>query len=167
VDVPAGTAIYEYFTAQSPFDLDNGFVIFTPNAGGGYNVRTLQQTAAPHNAVISGSSGVPAAPTAGAFASRPEPRAAAPSVNQAFANAVVTVRSSGDPKYTGMTNTDAQGNFVLNGVPRGGISVTVTRNGQVIGQGAGVFPGGPFTTQLALSVGLSVPPAPKTAPVVH
>lgn len=40
-NVAAGTAVYEYFTAASLFDLDQGFVIFTPNASGGYNVRTI------------------------------------------------------------------------------------------------------------------------------
>jgi hypothetical protein len=55
----AGEAIYEQFEVPSPrgstdppgggqnsnrnnpFDLSNGFVIFTPNAGGGYDVRTI------------------------------------------------------------------------------------------------------------------------------
>ena len=40
-NVAAGTAIYEYFTGASPFDLDQGFVIFTPNGNGVYNVRTI------------------------------------------------------------------------------------------------------------------------------
>jgi len=174
VDVPAGTAMYEYFNAQNLFDLDNGFVIFTPNAGGGYNVRTLLQAAPSNNAVISGGpsnvpnggangpSGAAAAPLA-----RSAPRATASSLTSqsAFGNAEVTVRSSSDPNYIGMTNTDAQGEFVLNGVPPGGISVTVSRNGQVIAQGADVFPGGPFTTQRALSIGLSAPPVLKTVPV--
>jgi hypothetical protein len=167
VDIPAGTAVYEYFTAQNPFDLDNGFVIYTPNAGGGYNVRTLLQTAAPHNSVISGSGSGAAAPQAQTvtmnLAMRPK---ATPATSQAaFANAEVTVRSSGDPKFVGMTNTDSQGNFTLTGVPPGGISVSVTRKGQLIGQGAGVFPGGPLTAQRALAIGLSVPPAPKGNPV--
>jgi len=40
-DVAAGTSIYEYFTSTNPFNLDGGFVIFTPKTGGGYNVRTI------------------------------------------------------------------------------------------------------------------------------
>jgi hypothetical protein len=170
VDIPAGTGVYEYFTAQNLFDLDNGFVIFTPNAGGGYNVRTLAQPGAPHDGNVSGGAGGGGGgvPESAQLAQRYRRRGHTASVNPAtFANAQVMVTSSGDPGYKGMTNTDAQGNFVLNGVPPGGISVTVTRNGQVIGQGAGVFPGGPLTTQLALSIGLALPPTPKTAPVTQ
>ncbi len=53
-DVPAGTAIYEYFTAASLFDLDHGFVIFTPNGNGGYNVRTILPTTPAATSLISG-----------------------------------------------------------------------------------------------------------------
>ncbi len=53
-DVPAGTAVYEYFTAASPFDLDYGFVIFTPKAGGGYNVRTILPSAPPAGSLLTG-----------------------------------------------------------------------------------------------------------------
>jgi hypothetical protein len=166
VDVPAGTGMYEYFTAQNQFDLDNGFVIYTPKPTGGYNVRTLLQTAASHNSIISGG---PTGGSTNAVLPTLTARVAstAPATQAAFANAEVTVKSSGDAKYIGMTNTDAQGNFEISGVPPGGISVTVTRGGQVIGQGAGLFSGGPFTTQRALSIGISAPPAPKSAPVAN
>jgi len=56
-------------------------------------------------------------------------------------NAEVYVRSSGDRSYLGMTNTDAQGRFSLNGVPAGAISVEVRRSGLLVGRGAGRFTG--------------------------
>lgn len=49
-----GTAIYEYFTSTNLFDLDNGFVIFTPTNGGGYNVRTILPTAPSASSLITG-----------------------------------------------------------------------------------------------------------------
>lgn len=41
ITLPAGTAIYEYFTPTNLFDLDYGFVIFTPRPEGGYRVQTI------------------------------------------------------------------------------------------------------------------------------
>jgi len=149
VDVPAGSGMYEYFNGVTTFDLDNGFIIYTPNSGGGYNVRTLLP------AVQSlGVGAVTGGPALGLAAVGPNP----------FANAVVTVRSSGNPQWVGMTNTDSQGHFTLAKVPAGGISVTLTRNGQVVGIGGGVFTGG---TLNQLSLTITAPPAPKTAPVAH
>lgn len=53
-DALAGEAIYEYFTTTNLFDLDNGFVIFTPNGSGGYNVRTILPTPPAAASLISG-----------------------------------------------------------------------------------------------------------------
>jgi hypothetical protein len=53
VDLAPGTAGFEYFTSTNPFDLDQGFVIFTPTGAGGYNVKTV----------------LPAPPQAGSFVS--------------------------------------------------------------------------------------------------
>ena len=39
--LPAGVSLYEYFAAANLFDLDRGFIVFTPVPGGGYTVRTL------------------------------------------------------------------------------------------------------------------------------
>ena len=78
-----------------------------------------------------------------------------------LANAEVVVRSSGNVNYVGMTNTDATGNFTLNGVPSGGISVTVSRKGKVIANGAGVFSGGPLTASGLLQIQLYAPVPPK------
>jgi len=147
IEVPAGTAIYEYFTSANQFDLDRGFIIFTPNATGGYNVRTILR---PVPAAASLLTGEPAAP------STSKPAAGALDL----ANAEVFVTSSTDPAYIGMTNTDAQGRFSLNGVPAGGVTVVVRRKGQIIAQGAGVFPGGNLNDTHELNVIL----APVTWP---
>ena len=53
-DVPAGMAVYEYFTATRPFDLDFSFVIFTPAPGGGYTVRTIRPAAAVPASTLTG-----------------------------------------------------------------------------------------------------------------
>lgn len=67
-----------------------------------------------------------------------------------FAEVVVT--SSSNITYVGMANTDAQGRFVLNGVPAGGINVVIRRNGVIIGQGAGVTAGGNLSQAQELNV---------------
>jgi hypothetical protein len=157
-DVPAGTAVYEYFTAQNLFDLDGAFIIFTPKQGGGYNVRTLVQ---PQNLghTLSGIS-----PNGSTNNQGPQSGPGGASA-ASLANAEVIVHSSANVKYVGMTNTDALGNFTLNGVPPGGISVQVMRNGKVIGVGGGLFPGGSLTTAQALTIGLELlPTSTKTTP---
>lgn len=166
VDVPGGTAIYEYFTAQNLFDLDNGFIVFTPKAGGGYNVRTLPRAPVAATGIVTGAgvnngAAVPNLyrPPADGTGTRASAQAAIarPLVAASLANGEVTVRSSGNVKYVGMTNTDSQGNFVLSGVPPGGIVVEVRRNGKVIAQGADVFPGGDLTTSQVLAIALAPP----------
>jgi hypothetical protein len=56
-----------------------------------------------------------------------------------------------------MTNTDANGNFLMTGIPAGGINVTVTRRGTVIATGAGVIVGGSIGQQQILQIGLTAP----------
>jgi hypothetical protein len=153
--VPANTAVYEYFNAQSPFNLDHSFVIFTP-AAGGYDVRTILPPAPQNNAQVNGGGG------GGAVAAARSTRADAQRVTSLdIANAEVIVRSSSNATYVGMTNTDANGNFTLNNVPPGGISVTVQRKGKVIAVGGGVFPGGQFSNDRSLQIELTVPNPPK------
>lgn len=67
-----------------------------------------------------------------------------------FAEVIVT--SSSNTAYVGMVNTDAQGRFVLNGVPAGGINVVIRRNGVIIGQGAGVTAGGNLSEAQELNI---------------
>lgn len=69
-----------------------------------------------------------------------------------ISNAEVIVTSSSNTAYVGMTNTDTQGRFVLNGVPAGGLSVIIRRNGVVIAQGAGVAAGGNLSEAQAINI---------------
>jgi hypothetical protein len=133
-DVPAGTAAYEYFTGGSAFDLDHSFVVFTPTADGGYSVRTILPPPAAPAATLT------AAPSAQLAASTQlrAGRATAPA-GSALAGAEVRVTSSGNPRYRGMVNADAQGGFRLQGVPPGGINVEVWRDGSLLARGAAMI----------------------------
>ncbi len=166
LDVGAQTAIYEYFTAASPFDLDGAFIVYTPKADGGYSVRTIMPPAAPQASTLTGQpgAGAPMSAVAQRRASAAQrgtaATASAPSP-QALAHAEVTVRSSSNPRYVGMVNTDAQGRFTLAGVPAGGIDVEVRRDGRLIARGGGVFGGGALNQALLMQIELVSPEAPS------
>lgn len=157
-DIPAGTSVYEYFTAANQFDLDHGFVIFTPKPSGGYNVRTILSTAPALSSLVTGG------PQSMTLAERrdaalsgavktPNMKTSAPkSTTVNLANAEVMVTSSSDTNYIGMTNTDPQGQFTLNGVPAGGINVVVRRHGRIVAQGADVFAGGNLSEAQVLNI---------------
>lgn len=164
-DVPAATAVYEYFTAQSVFDLDRQFVVFTPTPSGGYSVRTI---AAPRVTLASALTGSASAALQAQLQAQPT---GAPGRNRAVsaqatwspaavANAEVLVQSSSNPAYRGMTNTDALGRFSLEGVPAGGVTVTVVRNGIVLARGSAVFKGGNLNQAQLLDIQLVDPAVP-------
>ncbi|WP_166892362.1 Ig-like domain-containing protein [Massilia sp. CCM 8734] len=140
MNLPAATAIYDYFTQTKRFDLDQAFILFTPLAGGGYQVQTLVPPLAAPAATLAGAAPVPAeASSAPAQLRATVQRAkASGAVADNMANAEVRVRSSGNPRYQGMTNTDSQGRFRLGAVPAGGVSIEVWRDGRLIGRGAGL-----------------------------
>ncbi len=160
-DVPPGTSVYEYFNSNNPFDLDFGYINFTPTAQGGYTVRT---TTAPPAAQAMELSGAPAGTSAAALsaASNGETNATAQNV---FAKAEVEVTSSRDLKYKGHTNTDAHGRFKLKKVPAGGVSVVLRRRGEIVGIGSGVFvpqAGGPNTFHIEIISPLAESKPPDT-----
>jgi hypothetical protein len=168
LDVPAATAVYEYFTSVNPFDLDEAFVVFTPTAAGGYAVRTIRAATMAQSSALTGAAAVPAlglsAPDQARAAGRRGPSTQAPKPAD-IANAEVFVTSSGNVRYTGMTNTDAQGRFSLEGVPAGGISVQVVRNGRLVARGAGLFQGGSLNQAQLLHIELVAPDIqPKAGP---
>ncbi len=140
---------------ENRFNLDNGFIRFTPNNTSGYDVRVIASPAPASTGTITNT---PPAPIA-AFA-RVASVTAASSTTAAtvpppiWHDAEVIVRSSTNTAYVGMTNTDGAGNFVLNGVPPGAISVVIRRSGQVIANGSGVFAGGSFTSSQLLNISL-------------
>jgi hypothetical protein len=135
-EAPAGSSVYEYFTDTNAFDLDNGFILFTPRGDGGYSVRTVLTTPPP--AVDVQLTGAPAGV---------EPQAALALVSEAnasaqnvFAKAEVEIRSSADPKFKAHANTDHRGAFRLKRpVPAGAIQVVLRKHGKVVGVGSGVF----------------------------
>ena len=169
IDVPAGTAVYEYFTSASPFDLANSFVVFTPTAAGGYSVRTIGAAAVAQSSALTGAAAaqslaLSAPDMARASASRAPGATKALSAAE-IANAEVLVTSTGNMRYLGMTNTDARGRFSLDGVPAGGVSVVVRRNGVVVARGAGLFSGGNLNQAQLLHIDLVSPEVqPKTGP---
>ncbi len=171
ISVPPATAVYEYFTGASPFDIDNTFIVFTPQAGGRYEVSTIRAPApAPANTLTGGApvAQVLSAPAQlrAAAVTRAETATAPAAIRPAdLANAEVIVTSASNPGYIGMTNTDAHGGFTLSGVPSGGVSVLVWRDGVLIARGAGVFSAGELTKAQLLDIEL-VPAevAPKQGP---
>lgn len=169
VNIPANTDVYEYFNDTLLFNLDQSFIIFTPNTGGGYNVRTLTPVAGQPHGIITGTSdsagATVTAHSAQSPAATPNAKTNVASASSQFASAEVIVHSSVNAAYVGMCNTDSQGNFVLTGVPTGGILVTIRKNGQVIAEGAGVFSGGPLTGAQVLPIVVGIPPvSTKVAP---
>lgn len=154
--VPAGTSVYEYFTQNNPFDLDNGFINFTRNADGGYSVRVTTAPSAAATAEVSGgpAGAAPQASTAGQLDL---------TAQNVFAKAEVEIRSSGNLKYRGHTNTDAHGFFKLKKVPAGAVSVVLRRRGEIVGRGAGILAPGSSTLHIAITSPLeeSKQPAPE------
>ncbi|MEO8368072.1 MAG: Ig-like domain-containing protein [Candidatus Solibacter sp.] len=146
VNVTPNTAVYQYFNDTSLFDIDHTFLVFTPLAGGGYNVRTILAPNPSEANILSG--GVAA----------PEPGATGPVLRGVdLARAEVTVRSSGNVNWVRNANTDANGNFLITGIPAGGITVTVQRNGKIIATGSGILTGGTLGQQQVLQIGLTAP----------
>ncbi len=171
VNIPAGTSVYEYFNATQLFNLDQTFVVFTPISGGGYNVRTIRASGTSQSGVVTGStSATPALHTvttrSSGAGSSTTAQAGTLSTAQ-IAGAEVIVRSSVNPNYIGMVNADSRGNFVLTGVPVGGIFVQVKKNGTVLAEGGGNFTGDALTSAQALSIVVKAPvPSNKTQPQV-
>ena len=168
-DVPPGTGVYEYFTPASPFDLDNAFVVFTPTAAGGYTVRTIPAAVVAQVSALTGAAATPSlalsAPDQARAASSRAQAAPRALTRTGIANAEVLITSSGNVRYLGMTNTDAQGRFSLDGVPAGGVSVLVRRNGVLVARGAGMFKGGSMNQAQLLHIELVAPEVePKTGP---
>ncbi|MEA2463665.1 MAG: hypothetical protein QOJ98_1412, partial [Acidobacteriota bacterium] len=131
-EAPAGSSVYEYFNENNPFDLDFGYIHFTPSPDAGYTVR-----------VSSPPPPVPSLDLTGGPQGQQVSNVAASSVQttaqNVFAKAEVEVRSSRNVKFKGHTNTDHRGAFKLKKVPPGGITVVLTRNGEIVGVGSAVY----------------------------
>lgn len=169
-DIPGGTSVFEYFTDANPFDLDGAFVIFTPNPGGGYNVRTLLRPAPVAASVVSGGAALSGAAGARMSAQAAPPAPSAPARTSAAApmsealppaldlrGAEVMIRSSAQPGRVWMANADEAGNFAISGIPAGGVEVYVRRRGEVVAVGSGAFSGGNLTQRRLLSLIVNSP----------
>ena len=158
-EVPANTSVYEYFNQNNPFDLDFGFITFTPKTGGGYTARVTTAPPAPLTMELTGApAGTPASAVTAAGGG-----AVGTTAQNVFAKAEVEVTSSRNPKYKGHANTDARGYFKLKKVPAGGVSIILRRNGELVGVGSGVFipeAGRPNTFHIEIVS----PPAESKAP---
>ena len=74
-----------------------------------------------------------------------------------LSNAEVIITSSTNADYVGMTNTNEQGRFSLNGVPAGGIHVVIRRNGEVVAEGGTVATGGDLSDAQIIGVVVAPP----------
>lgn len=143
--------MFQLFTSTSPFNLDNGFLLWIPN-GTGYDVITVPPVPPAGTGTVTGVAQNPQGP---------------------IANAQVAITSSTNLSFQGQATTDSQGNFSVSGVPYGGVTAIVTLGGQVVARGAAILvnpnpgapPGGGSTggTVQVIANGPVVTP-PKTTP---
>ena len=157
VSTNPGEALYEQFEVPAPrgstdppgsgqnsnrnnrFDLDGGFIVFTPKVGGGYDVRTILPPIALNHGTVSGT--------------------VLDTNGQPVGRAEVEILLSQAPKFRALINTDSQGRYVCANVPCGGkIIVTVTKRGNMVGQGAGEMPYGQESVRIDVHPS---PPAPS------
>lgn len=126
-------------TRNNPFDLDGGFIVFTPKAGGGYDVRTILPPPSSSHGTVTGT--------------------VLDAKGQPVSGAEVEILSSRASWFHAMTNTDAQGRYVFSDVPCGGkIIVRAKKRGSEIGQGVGEMPDG------RVSININVRPSPPGPP---
>ena len=115
---PAGTAIVQQFPGTPVsefFDLDGGFLIFEPNAGGGYDSLFIP----PQNEGSVGSGVVTGVAT---------------NADGSPCEGQVEVRFSCDQSYLRRLSLDGQGRYTVANVPfGGGLRVTLMENPQILG----------------------------------
>jgi len=128
------TTILEQFIAGSkPFNLDGGFIIFSPNASGGYDVQLVppapvlpQSAAAVRRPLTAASVQAETATVQGTvFDSQGNP----------LAGVEVDVTCSRALTYKGVTTTDQSGHYSLAGVPMGGVNIVALRDNAVVALG--------------------------------
>ncbi len=159
-DLPAGTAAFEYFTAQNLFDLANGFILFTPRPGGGYNVRTILQPPTSPVITLSGPSAAPVVASSASRSGKPVAKQAALATSPLyFANAEIEVTSTGDSTFLASVNTDAAGRWSVRNVPPGTVKVDAWRRGVLVGTASVTIP---FTEALS-NVELALEPVVEAA----
>lgn len=128
------SAILQFFTSSNPFNLDGGFVVFTPNAAGGYDVQFVSPPPPPPAPLAPL---LLAATTSGATVQG----TVFDALGNPLAGVEVDVTCSMDLTYSGVATTDVNGHYSISGVPLGGISVTANSGGTVVAVGAAVVQG--------------------------
>jgi hypothetical protein len=130
------TTILEQFTTGSHrFDLDGGFIVFTPHVSEGYDVRVIPppetgQGASPGTAI--GPDALPVQGTAQGTAIGPD---ALP-----LAGVELLVTCSCDLAYEGRTMTDQHGRYALSGIPvGGGVNIVAVVDGVAVARGGGLL----------------------------
>jgi hypothetical protein len=130
------TTILEQFTTGSHrFDLDGGFIVFTPHVSEGYDVRVIPppgagQGTSPGRAI--GPDALPLQGTAQGIVIGPD---ALP-----LAGVELRVTCSCDLAYEGRTMTDQHGRYALSGIPiGGGVNLVAVVDGVVVARGSGLL----------------------------
>jgi hypothetical protein len=139
-------SILEQFSASNPFNLDGSFILFVPNASGGYDVQLVNP--APPPVVAAVATHRASATAASASAGFTLQGRAYDAQGNPVAGAKVTITSSLALSYKGVATTDATGAYTLADVPYGGIGVTASIGGTLTLGGAVVRSGSGYTIDL-------------------
>ena len=136
------TTILEQFTtgsegAEHRFDLDGGFIVFTPNVGGGYDVRVIPPPGTGQGSI----QGTAISPDALPFTGTAQGIVTGPDTLP-LAGVELRVTCSCDLTYEGRTITDQHGRYAISGIPvGGGVNVVVVVGGVVVARGGGLLMG--------------------------
>jgi hypothetical protein len=125
---------------NNPFDLDGGFILFTPRVGGGYDLRTALPQSISNQVTVLGmvldANGRP------------------------VGHIEVEVSASRAPHFRAQINTDAQGHYSCPNVPgMGKIKVKAKKRGKDIGNGVGEAING--ATSVTINIRPPIPAPPK------
>lgn len=129
----ASTILEQFIGGSKPFNLDGGFVLFSPNASGGYDVQLVPP--APVLPQPAAAVRRPSAATGVQAATTTVQGTALDSQGNPLAGVEIDVTCSRDLTYRGVTTTDPAGHYSIPGVPMGGINVVALRDGAVVALG--------------------------------
>ncbi len=163
-------SIVELFNAANPFNLDGSFILFSPNASGGYDVQLIPPSSASGTAPAAADSTAPRIRALTSAAAAAAPAAAVftlqgtvyDSGGRPMAGVEVDATSSRAVGFKGVATTNQSGRYSIAGVPLGGINVVAVSGGKTVSTGAAVV------TQAGSATTIDLHPwsgGPKTAPV--
>jgi hypothetical protein len=130
------TTILEQFTTGSNrFDLDGGFIVFTPKASGGYDMRVIP----PPGTGQETSHGTASGPNAPVLGGTAQGLVIGPDARP-LAGVELLVTCSCDLAYEGRTMTDQHGRYALSGIPiGGGVNIVAVVDGVVVARGGSLL----------------------------